>query len=410
MAIKLHALPILEKWDCHHCTACCRETTIPLSPEDLQRLRSQRWNQRPGFHGVATVRRSAWIGGQTVLAHRPDGTCVFLTDQGRCRIHEEFGADAKPRMCQLFPLQIVVSDRGACATTRRSCPSAAADRGRPVEARLATLKRLLRDGFGGIAAPPAAPPLVKGVRRGWKEFHLAADALQRLIADARWPLVRRLVHGLRYCALLEECRWKGVPPNDVGELIEMLAQSAPGDVGPLFQSRRPPAPSSARLFRRLGAHFIKCAPGGTPRRTWRDRFRSARASGQLARARSRLPNLHPRFPPVQVEQLEAPLGPLSAETLHPLERFFVAHVSSQQYALARPTAPLVESFYRLAFTFPMALWMLRWLAADRTPSGDDMVDVVVALERGFVMPALGTAAGFLARSGELERMVAWYGR
>jgi hypothetical protein len=54
--------------------------------------------------------------------------------------------------------------------------------------------------------------------------------------------------------------------------------------------------------------------------------------------------------------------------------------------------------------------MLRWLAVERTPTREDMIDIVVALERGFVMPALGSAAGFLARSGELERMAAWYGR
>jgi hypothetical protein len=64
----------------------------------------------------------------------------------------------------------------------------------------------------------------------------------------------------------------------------------------------------------------------------------------------------------------------------------------------------------LAFTYPAALWMLRWLAGDRAATAADMVEIVVALERGYVLPALGSAAGMLARSGELERMVAWYGR
>jgi hypothetical protein len=39
-----------------------------------------------------------------------------------------------------------------------------------------------------------------------------------------------------------------------------------------------------------------------------------------------------------------------------------------------------------------------------------MVTVVVALERGLALPALRSATVYLAESGELERMIAWYGR
>jgi lysine-N-methylase len=410
LAPKFHTLPIVEHWDCHGCTACCRETTIPLSAEDLARLRSQRWDQRPEFRGVAIWRRAAWIAGPTVLAHKADGACVFLTDAGRCRIHEEFGAEAKPRACQLFPLQAVASDRGACVTVRRSCPSAAAERGRPLSEHVGGLKRLLAARFGGVAAPRRAPPIVRGVRRSWDEYHAVADALGRLMSDARWPLVRRVVHGLRFYALLEECQWKRVGADAVTELATMLERSAPADVGELFGERRPPSPRAARLFRRLAAHFVRCVPGGPRMRTWGDQWRASRLSARVASAGGALPAVHPKFPAARVEQLERPLGALGEDVLRPLSRFFEAHALSQQYALAEPQAPLAASFYRLAFTYPVALWMLRWLAVDRPPTGDDMVEIVVALERGFVLSALGPAAGMLARSGELERMVAWYGR
>lgn len=58
----------------------------------------------------------------------------------------------------------------------------------------------------------------------------------------------------------------------------------------------------------------------------------------------------------------------------------------------------------------MALWMLRWLAVERDPTAEDMVQIVVALERGYALPALNSAAGYLAESSELERLIAWYGR
>jgi lysine-N-methylase len=410
VTLSFHALPIVEHWDCHGCTACCRETTIPLSADDLARLREQQWSERPEFRGAPIVRRTAWIAGATVLAQRADGACVFLTDAGRCRIHEEFGAEAKPRVCQLFPLQAVASDRGAVVTVRRSCPSAAADRGRPLAEHVGGLKRLLAAQFGGVAAPRRAPPIVRGVRRSWDEFHAVADALGRLLADARWPLVRRVVHGLRFCALLEECQWKRVDADAVGELATMLERSAPADVGELFAERRPPSPQAARLFRRLGAHFVRCVPGGPPMRGLRDQWRAGRMSGRVARACDALPVVHAKFPAARIEQLERPLGALGEDVLRPLSRFMEAHALSQQYALAEPKAPLTSSFYRLAFTYPVALWMLRWLAGDRAATAEDTVEIVVALERGYVLPALGSAAGMLARSGELERMVAWYGR
>ena len=40
----------------------------------------------------------------------------------------------------------------------------------------------------------------------------------------------------------------------------------------------------------------------------------------------------------------------------------------------------------------------------------NMVQIVVAVERGLALPALVRASGFLAVSGELERLIAWYAR
>src|SRR5215470_13972558 len=142
MSGKLRTLPIVEQWDCHGCTACCRETTIQLNAEDLAKLQSQQWERRSGFEGVQTVWRSFLLGGAKVLAHKADGSCVFLTDAGRCRIHELFGAEAKPLMCRQFPFQVVRTDRDAWVTVARTCPSAAADRGQPVAEYLSGLKRL----------------------------------------------------------------------------------------------------------------------------------------------------------------------------------------------------------------------------------------------------------------------------
>jgi lysine-N-methylase len=409
MKSKLRTLPILEQWDCHHCTACCRETTIQLNANDLERLESQGWDKHPQYRGIQVVHRSLWLAGAIVLAHKADGSCVFLTESGRCRIHELFGASAKPSMCQLFPLQVVKTDRENCLTTQRSCPSAAADRGPPLSEHLNFVRQLL--GGNSRQSPTTAPPLIAhGARRSWDSFHLATDALQRLLVDERLPLVRKLVHCLRFCALLEQCKWKRVEADSTAELITLLEQSASDEVGHYFEDRQPPKPRTARLFRRLGAHFIRCYPGGRPTRTLLDHWRVFRLSGCLAKATSSVPELHPRFPSIDLEQLERPLGPLMHDTMRPLNRFFDTHAASKRYALAHPTSTVVESFRRLSFAFPMALWLLRWSATEREPVADAMVQIVVALERGLEMSSLTRATSYLAHTNQLEQLIAWYGR
>jgi lysine-N-methylase len=409
MKSKLRTLPIVEQWDCHGCTACCRETTIQLTADDLAKLQQQYWEQHPEFQAVRIVRRSFLLGGAKVLAHKADGSCVFLTSAGRCRIHEVFGADAKPLMCRQFPMQVVRTDREAVATVARSCPSAAADKGRPLSEHLPFLKRLLGDKADrdeGIIAPAIAGR----ARRNWDEFYLVAEAVERLLVDERMPLVRRVVHSVRFCNLLEQCKLNRVEAGKFRSLVEATEQLATAEAAHLFQEREPPTKRSGRLFRRLGAHFIRCVPGGKPMRSLGDHWRVLRLSGQLAQGPSKLPELHPRFPAIGMEQLERPMGPLSGEVLAPLTRFFETHAASKRYALTDGAGPFVDSVRRLAFSFPMSLWMLRWLAADREPVADDMVHIVVALERGLALPALNSASRYLAQSGQLERLIAWYGR
>jgi lysine-N-methylase len=402
-------LPIIEHWDCHGCTACCRETTIKLDAADLRRLGEQRWAERPEFHGTRIVRRSWLLGGARILAHKPDGSCVFLTDAGRCRIHEAFGADAKPFVCRLFPLQVVKTDRGAVATLVRSCPSAAANRGRPITEHLPFLKRLLGDdGTSDVAGVP--PPIVGRTRRTWADFHRAAGAIERLLLDERVPLVRRVVHGVRFCNLLVQCKLHRIGQDALPEVLEAMEQLACADAGHLFQDRQPPTARTSRLFRRLGAHFIRCFPGNRPTRTLVDHWRAMRLSGRLARGLELHPALGPRFPEIRGNVLERPLGPLAPDVLQPLNRFFETHAASQRYALDQRHNSLVVSFWRLAFAFPMSLWMLRWLAANRDPTADDMIQIVVSLDRGIALPALGRATRYLAEYGDLERLIAWYSR
>jgi lysine-N-methylase len=404
----IKTLPVVEKWDCHGCGHCCRRTTILLDDNDLQTLHEQKWQDHPDFSGVRTVVRQGF-GGHRVLGKKADGSCVFLTSEGRCRIHELHGAEAKPSVCRMFPLQLVSLGKYSYLTTRRSCPSAAADRGRPLDEHVRSVKNSgFVDRFELSRATP--PAIVRGAVRTWPEFLVAAEALTRLMTDERFPPVRRIIHALRFCELLSQCKLRRVKEESWQELIEILETSSQENSGDYFRDRQAPSRGTALLFRQLGVHYVRSHPGFTPARGWREQWRLVRMLAKFARGKGSVPALHAELPAASFDDLEQPLGPLAEEVARPLNRFFETQATSKQYAMVMPRQSLVESFRSLALTYPMGLWLLRLGIGDREPLAEEMIDVVVALEGGQGLPALARAATAMAGTQQLERVVAWYAR
>ena len=132
MSRPLVTLPIVERWDCHNCGICCRGSIVPLSGDDLRKLRAQHWEKHPEYGSSPIVVTHGLFRKTHELAKHRDGSCVFLTADGLCRIHAEHGPTAKPLVCQMFPLQLVPLEKSAVLTVRRACPSAAAEQGRTI--------------------------------------------------------------------------------------------------------------------------------------------------------------------------------------------------------------------------------------------------------------------------------------
>src|SRR3954453_15863722 len=100
MALPIRHLPVLQNWDCHVCGTCCKEYQVTLSDDERRRIEAQGWTPAD-LDGRAPFVRHGWWKKRYTLNHRPDGSCVFLSDKGRCRIHERHGYEAKPLPCRL---------------------------------------------------------------------------------------------------------------------------------------------------------------------------------------------------------------------------------------------------------------------------------------------------------------------
>jgi Fe-S-cluster containining protein len=199
-----------SRFTCHGSGQCCRNYDLgPLEEEDVRRLESLDLARAfpdlgPGPH----VRRDE---SGTIFLERRDERCVFLLPDERCGLHAAFGAEAKPKLCRLYPwrAQLTVAglrviDQSECATFATSVRT-----GEPVASQLGWIGALLParpevhhplvlldDGqpcdYGWIVALEASLlPLFSGAT-GPGEAVLAAGRRARALAAAlaRCPLAR----------------------------------------------------------------------------------------------------------------------------------------------------------------------------------------------------------------------------
>ncbi len=415
MSLPIRTLPIVEHWDCRGCATCCRGTIFALSEADLARLRKQEWDKHPDFRGLKLLQSHGFFKKTYSLAKRKDGTCVFLGEEGLCRIHGRFGFDAKPLVCRKAPLQLVPLDTFALLTVRRYCPSAAADEGKELAQHLGAYRTMAEEKVPPIKAA-AKPPITRRCRRGWKDTHRVLDAIERLMLDERYPLVRRLVHGLEFCDYLDQCRLHRLDGRQFAELVPVLEEAAVEGAAQLFADRAPPRRTTAGIFRQIALEYLRLHPGFVIEASWAERWRLVRAALAFSRGKGPVPYIHSCFPKTTFAKLEQPLGHLGEDALRPINAYFETAAASKQYAvLNKPGWAVTEGFRAMAISLPVAMWMMRLACGDRPPQAKDAIDVVGALDRGQAYAGL---SGFqhrqrissLGKNRQLGRLIAWYAR
>ncbi len=413
--LPLSTLPILERWDCHQCGFCCRGSIIPLSEKDLAKLAQQKWNERPEFRHLTITVPLAGRSEKRQLAKQADGSCIFLQENGLCRIHAQFGLDAKPLTCRLFPLQIIPREKDAILTTRRACPSAAADSGRSLAEHLPLVRSDLQESElleTGVPAPAIKP----GETPDWKRARVVLETLRRLTADERYPPIRRLVHGLEFCRLLDEADLASLDARKLSDLAQVLEVHIADEAATHFTERVAPGLSAKIMFRQMALEVVRIHPRSQPTATWKERLKLPFWAIKMVRGKGSLPRINDHFAAVDFATLEEPLARLTPESVAALGRFFEATTASYQYALAgKPGWTILESYRELALLYPLGLWILRWATAGRVATPEDVFETLCMLDRAqgyapLAGPRQRRRLRNLTQLGQLPTLVAWYGR
>jgi len=424
-------LPVLvvplasQRYSCHGCGDCCRDFTVELSAADRARLDAQKWAERLGEPVTVEFR------GATFLRQRDDGACTFLMDDGRCRVHAEFGFDEKPLACRLFPFSFAPGAKTTLAGINFACQSVRENRGAVLGSHKEPL-RLLQESLPEAqrASIVRLTPELEATR---EEIDALAGTLDGWLARVELSLDERL-DGLAWLAQqLMAARLEAVRGPRFAELLELLVSALPEALrsAPV----QPPSARQRSLLRQ--AVFARTEDPKIPQLARRGRLRTVLS--QLARSR-RFSRGHGAMPEIGLmwprgasfEATERTVPGGSSEEAPRVDELMsrwlrATLLGGRAWGSGFYGWPLTEGVAALALNLASVGWLARAHAAARSlikPAGPDeagtlLVDVATALGR--IDRSAGRARwlggkperlrlAYLARDDGLRRLVraSWF--
>jgi lysine-N-methylase len=419
MSLPVRHLPVLQNWDCHGCTDCCRQYQVPVTDEERRLIESQGWDKDEELGDLPLfVRTGPWWRRGYRLSDRGNGDCIFLSPQGRCRIHERFGSNAKPLACRLFPYVLIPMGDHWRVTLRFACPSAAANRGKPLAEHNEELTGFaseleVREDMAKRQVP--APPLQGGQRVAWPDVLRFIQALVKLLRERDDAFERRMRKCLALAKLCRQARFDKVAGDRLSEFLALVGSGLDALAPAASADTAPPSWIGRILFRQALALYVRKDHGPERGPATHGRLALLGAAYRFAKGRGKVPAIHRALPETTFELVEAANGSLPAEADEVLERYYVAKVFAGQFC--GPTnfnQSFWDGFESLALTLPVILWLMRAFHAKST--ADAAIEAIRIVDDHLGLnPLLGKfrqrlASNILARRGELERLIAWYSR
>lgn len=367
-------LPVLlpkvpgQRWDCHGCTNCCRELVVHLTARDIERIDRQNWSER--LDGPPYIR----LGRETVLNHKktPGGGCVFLSDAGRCRIHEEFGASAKPLACRLYPFSLHPETDAIVAGLRFDCPSAVRNDGSPLDTHRKEVRSLALEIATAapelLARPSRSPPLrlTKGRVMSELERDALDDELVRRLEAPSVPLRRRLSALASLHDTLAKARLDRIRDERFVELLHLLSTEPDADQDDQSLGETPAqTPRHERILRMtVFAHceYLSLAQARRGRFAGiRHRFDQLRRARQLTRGGAIPPLVAGRYGGTVADHARITMDPAAEKSVSELmTRYLLARVGGRTvFGPGYYDWPALEGIAALM----LAVCCIDWLAA-----------------------------------------------
>jgi lysine-N-methylase len=421
-------LPVIQNWSCHNCGGCCREHLIEITEDEKRRIEKQGWTQKDGIPMDRPIIQK--IGSKRYrLAHKDDGACVFLNEEGLCRIHAKFGEPEKPLACQVYPYAFHPRGNRITTSLRFSCPSVVRNVGTALEEQQADLQKLCRQVVSGRQTKVVPPAVHAKTELPWEDINRFIEALDVSLQDKSVNFTVRLLRTLEWMNLVEQSQFETVKGARLQEFLQLMldasSKAQPDNDLPVLR----PSFMGRMMFRQLAAQMARhdtdqLARGGLMTRIGllQAVLKFSSGAGQVpalgeptsvVTAFGTLPNESVTF-----SQLEASFEGRQPEIDELFERYFRVKIQGIHFCgVACYDLSVVDGFRTLALMYPVTMWLARWRAARRGHAEVELLDVQAALataDHNFAYsPALGTRSAKnrirqLAKMNQIAALCGWY--
>ena len=404
----------LQSYDCTGCGDCCRgRFAILITDEDKARIDKQEWaDEDLGLGGRPLFTRK---GSEYQIAHRADGSCIFLNDEGLCKIHAKFGEPAKPVACRLYPFRFIPVGDQVRVDVRFDCPATASNNGRPITAHKADLLKLLKDALPDEAARLDPPPLHGKVSATWGQLVQITQAFERVLLDISLDLTRRVAAMVNLVDLIRQVDFSKIGTHDLPDFLEeAAAHVTEGAIGDDMESRAPIGSEAAAFRQILGvyARIDQVGEKAKPLQRLTTSFRMLAGKGSL-------PGLRPELASVSFADVDnlrvAPAGDAALV----IERYLHTHLSSMSFCgLSFYNRAYLDGLGSLLLTYPLACWFAHAYAV---AAGLSTIDkecaekalMIVDHQHGVTpildIPTERLRTNMLTERSTLRGLVIWYG-
>lgn len=172
---QLH-IPEGINFDCTGCGNCCFEWPVPATRDDFARIskyaEEKNLDSKQLFRVLNVADEKLKVFSHS-LEKRDDGLCAFLTEDKRCRIHSDYGADAKPAMCRLFPYTFTDTPSGTFASVSFAATGVLLNVGKPLAVQTELLEsrfQLFKQLFPGLSLDWSEAQLIDGQPLKWSDY------------------------------------------------------------------------------------------------------------------------------------------------------------------------------------------------------------------------------------------------
>lgn len=412
-------LPIVQKWSCHSCTDCCRHHLVEVSDEERLRIQKQGW-AASGEIGEArpVVPISRWSS-RWRLNHTAEGACVFLNEQGLCRIHAKFGEGAKPLACRVYPYAFAPAGGEKVAVSLRyNCPSVVANRGATAQEALTSIRKIARDVVPADRRDIPPPAVSASAQFDWPMTKRIVSYLEADFSASSDGFLRTLLGTIFWVSLVNQAKFDKLDDEQIEEFLSLVRPAAAAEVPRDLSEFSEPSRAGRLMFRSIVGQYARLETVSDLDHPWRARVRNVRDLVRMNWGTGTLPAFRPALDRVPFAQLEQPFGwPAAADEL--FTRYLRTKIRGMHFCgRAFGDWPVTDGFFALVMVVPVTLYLARWLAAGAGRM--ELIDEDLAGALAMVDHHHGYSPGLenatarrrvrLLAQGDLPKLCVWYAR